>query len=330
MSRMLEALQQIETQSPQPRPTVQPVSPEELESFGLRRSPGSQTQESPSVQVVPETEAGKPAEPAEPDQRGVPATSTDSSEATAPREPEEVGPPGEQGDAVLAEVDQSDPAPQAAPACRASRNVRRLLSPLADEHREPYRQLAASILAELSPDRPAVLLFTSPSDGEAKTGVVAALAVAIAEEVAEDVVVVDADFRSPALAGDFGIWADQGLAEVLTGAKPWHDVVRKTSAKHLSVLPGGRFPGGDEPLPEDAKLASLLETLRRSHRLVLVHAASLQYAEVAPLSGLCDGTYLVITLGRTHRDAARRAVRRIKRCGGRLLGCVVTNVASQS
>jgi Mrp family chromosome partitioning ATPase len=149
--------------------------------------------------------------------------------------------------------------------------------------------------------------------------------VALAEEVGEDVVVVDANLRSPALANDFGIWADGGLVEVVTGKKDWREVVRKTSAKHLCVLPGGRFAGEDGALPEDLKLASLLETLRRSHRLVLVDTASLQYPEVAPLSGLCDGTYLVVALGQTEQGVARQAARLIERCGGRVLGCVLTN-----
>jgi Mrp family chromosome partitioning ATPase len=331
MSRMLEALRQIETQPPETRPTVRPVSPEEFDSFGLRRSPGSEAQEPPQAeQAASAAEAIEPAESAAPGEPDAQVESTDAEQATPPSEPDQVESSAERAEAPVAEGAVSDTAPEAAPVRESDRNVRRLLSPLADEHQQPYRELAGNILGQLSPGRPAVLMFTSPGDGEGKTSMLAALAVALAEEVAEDVVVVDANFRNPALANDFGIWADQGLVEVLTGEMDWRQVVRKTSAKHLSVLPGGRFPGDEGPLPEDLKLASLLETLRRGHRLVLVDTASLQYPEVAPLSGMCDGTYLVVALGETERNAARQAVRLIERCGGQLLGCVLTNAATGS
>ena len=319
MSRMLRALQQIESQSPPVRPAVEPLSPEELEAFGLLPSPGLQTPEDPQADspdlALPCTEEASEAPMA-----------SETEETTAASEPEEQDPPGPMPEAPVAEAPVSEESPEAASLPESDRQVRRLLSPLDEEHQEPFRQLARNVLAHLSPGRPAVLMFTSPDDGAGKTGMLAALAVALAEEVAEDVIVVDANLRSPALANDFGIWAEAGLVEVLTGEKGWREVVRQSSAKHLSVLPGGRFPGDGEPLPEDSKLASLLETLRRSHRLVLVDTASLRYPEVAPLSGLCDGTYLVIALGQTECNAARQAARLIKRCGGRLLGCVLTNV----
>jgi len=129
MSRMLEALKQIEARSPQPRPVVKPVSPEELESFGLRQ----------------------PAEPAQ--------------------------------SAVLREQTQEPPAgtmaqqtaPEVVPAAEPDRDAGRVSTPLAEPHREAYWELADSILGQLSPVRPAVLLFTSAGDGEGKTCTLASL-----------------------------------------------------------------------------------------------------------------------------------------------------------
>ena len=296
MSRMLEALRQIERQFPETRPTVRPVSHHS----------------------------------AAPVEEGSPSESAEAEQATPPSEPDEEDTPQERAETPVVGAALPDAAPEPTPVRESDRSVRRLLSPLDQEHQAPYRELARNILAQLSPGRPAALMFTSPGDGEGKTSMLAALAVALAEEVAEEVMIVDANLRSPALANDFGIWTDQGLVEVLTGEMDWPAVVRKTSTKHLSVLPGGRLPGEDGALPGDLKLASLLETLRRSHRLVLVDTASLKYPEVAPLAGLCDGTYLVIALGETQRGAAQQAARLIQRCGGRLLGCVLTNVATES
>ena len=280
MSRMLEALKQIEARSPQPRPVVKPVSPEELESFGLRQ----------------------PAEPAQ--------------------------------SAVLREQTQEPPAgtmaqqtaPEVVPAAEPDRDAGRVSTPLAEPHREAYWELADSILGQLSPVRPAVLLFTSAGDGEGKTCTLASLSAVLAEKLDDEVVAVDANFRSPSLASHFGIWADRGLVDVLAGGTAWHEAIRKTGRQGLSVLPGGRFPTADRSPPADLRLSPVLDALRNRYRLVLVDAASLLYPEVAPLSKWCEGTYLVVRLGRTLRGAARQAVRVIEQSNGRVLGCVLTDV----
>ena len=51
-------------------------------------------------------------------------------------------------------------------------------------------------------------------------------------------------------------------------------------------------------------MGTLLAELRNHYRLVLVDAASLRYAETAPLAACCDATYLVVRLGSTARRAA--------------------------
>ncbi|MFH1265082.1 MAG: hypothetical protein ABIK89_05100 [Planctomycetota bacterium] len=73
-------------------------------------------------------------------------------------------------------------------------------------------------------------------------------------------------------------------------------------------------------------LGGLLDALRLRYRLILVDAASLLHPEVAPLGRLCDGAYLIVQLGQTPRGAARQAAGVIRRCGGHVLGCVLTGV----
>jgi len=237
MSRMLEALKRIETGTPQPARGIRPISPEELELFGLRGD-------------VEPPEASEPVEQAtgEDCARGLP------------------GPP----------VEAADPQVQG---------------------------LAENVLSQLPTGRAAALAFTSPIGGEGTT---------------------DANLRRPGLADRFGIRSGGGLVEVLAGSTDWRRVVRKTGVAGLSVLPGGRWPAADDRSPERAGLAGLLDALRRDYRLVLLDAASLACHETAPMIRLCDGTYLVLRLGRTARREARQAIRAVEAAGGRVLGCVLT------
>ena len=217
-------------------------------------------------------------------------------------------------------------APEVAKAVAPKRDIRRPLDLLVPKYPRQFRQLANNIVDQLRPDRPAALMFTSPGDAEGEANILAPLAVMLAERIQDEIVAVDGNFHNPRLASHLGIWADRGLVDVLIGAASWREVVRKTSVARLSVLPGGRFATGDGCPPESIDIAPLLDDLRSHYQLVLLETASLVHPEVAPVSRSCDGTYLVIQVGQTPRRAAQQAVRVIEDCGGRLLGCVLTNV----
>lgn len=194
------------------------------------------------------------------------------------------------------------------------------------EHVRAYGELAGAILSQFPEGRPAALMFTSPGDGEGKTGTLVALAAALVERTRGEVLVVDGNLHKPALAGRLGVQSTRGLADVLMGTANWRQVVRSTVVPRLSVLPGVKFstPGGRPP--ERLNLRPLLKEVGSEYRLVLIDTASLTHREVAPMARYCDGTYLVVRLGHTTRRAIGEAARVIENCGGRVLGSVVIGV----
>ncbi|MGA2620406.1 MAG: CpsD/CapB family tyrosine-protein kinase [Thermoguttaceae bacterium] len=186
----------------------------------------------------------------------------------------------------------------------------------------PYGQLAGRILEQLTPSRPAVLLLTSPGDGQGKTTTAWHLAPALAQRSGGEVLLVDANFRNPGLALRCGLGPSPGLPDVLDGTLRWSDAVRPTATPRLALLPGGHRRAGDDWLPLSTPLGWLLRELPRHYPLVLVDAPSLAHPEAAPISSHCEGTYLVVRLGRTTSRLVRQSARLIARCHGRLLGCI--------
>jgi len=301
MSRMLEALKQIEAKSPPRRSAIEPISPEELRSFGLGRSA--------------KLPASAPAQAPPPDQ---PAPSDEA--APRPLRPAQIDEPPAR---PIAPQPTQEPSPGFE--FEPGRPLARPLSPLEEEQKQPFRELAQKVLAQRSPGPAGAILFTSPGDGEGTTSTLASLAVVLAETAEVEIAAVDANLQNPALGNRLGIWAGRGLVDVLAGEADWRELVRRTSVPRLSVLPAGPLPADHDCLPTESKLALVLDALRACYHLVLIDAPSLAYPEVAPWSRLCDGTYLVAQLGQTGRRAARRAVRLIDRHGGRVLGCVLVD-----
>jgi len=195
--------------------------------------------------------------------------------------------------------------------------------PSTRQHALAYGQLAENVLSQVAPGGPAVLIFTSPGDGDGKTELLVSLAAALAQRTPQRVLLLDANVHKPDLAACLGIEAVRGLAHVLAGVTKWQQVVQETFVPHLDLLPGVKSPTPDAGPPGQWNLRPLLAELRTRYRLVLVDTASLAHAEVAPLAGCCDGTYLVVRLKHTTRRRLVRAVEVIRECHGRLLGSVV-------
>ena len=172
---------------------------------------------------------------------------------------------------------------------------------------------ADGILRQFSLERPGVVLFTSPGDGDGKTSVLVALAPQLARRIEGSVLVADANLHKPDLTSRLSLPAAEASSRSV--------LIYPTNLPRLSVLPmrrpiGPQFQGFDR---------SWIEELREAWPLVLLDAASLAHAEVAPMASCCDGVYLVVRLGYTPQRTVAEAARTIRSSGGRLLGCVVVN-----
>lgn len=116
-----------------------------------------------------------------------------------------------------------------------------------------------------------------------------------------------------------------GLAEVLAGAVHWEEAVVDTHGKGVGLLPGSRLPRGLLPEQlEEIDPAGLVAELRKRYQLVLFAGTRPDEPLIVRLTACCDGTYLAVRLGETQRRTAARAIRALQRRGGRLLGSIVT------
>ncbi len=193
---------------------------------------------------------------------------------------------------------------------------------LPSQHERDFRKLAERILSQISLGRGTAIAFLGVDEDGAGAAVLANLALALTRQVPGNVLVVDADFRGPALSRRFGIDAGPTILEVLSGAADWEQVIQQTGIPRLSLLPGSHLPPSRHS-PGTFKFGHLLGLLRQHYQLVLIGAAGVASPEAQLLTPYADGVYLVIELGRTLRRVARDAVRHLERRGIGVLGCVL-------
>ena len=174
--------------------------------------------------------------------------------------------------------------------------------------------------------RLASLLVISPLKGDGKTSVSSNLAVAFARS-GKQVILVDADLRSPQVATRMGTPPMPGLSEVLSGNSEIHEALSEIEpfGSYLRVLPGGSIPPNPSEMLGSARMSTILAELSEISDLVLIDTAPvLVVSDAFPLFEQVAGIVGVARLEQTPREAITRAIEVASSAGGRVLGMVAT------
>lgn len=173
---------------------------------------------------------------------------------------------------------------------------------------EALHALYTSIMLSRTGNAPQVVLVVSSYPGEGKTTVAANLATAMARH--GRTCIVDADLRRGRIADAFGITAEVGLSEVLTGAAPvGRALVNAPGIANLVVLPShaGSLDAGQ--LMCSNSIDDIIQDLRRSFRFVVLDSPPLiPFADGRALATRVDGLVFVGRSGTTTRQVLRRSM----------------------
>lgn len=193
--------------------------------------------------------------------------------------------------------------------------------------REAFQTLRAG-LTYFNVDHPLnTIMVTSPGHGEGKTTVATNMAVALAQD-GRDVIVVDADLRRPQVADRLGVEASVGLDAVLLGERTVEDAMVDVPAiqgGRLRVLPTVTPPPNPAILLSSERMRNLLAELAGTSDVIVIDTPPLLV--VSDAMGLVkesDGVVLVARADYTTRDALVRTRDVIATASGKILGVVAT------
>lgn len=196
---------------------------------------------------------------------------------------------------------------------------------------QAYRMLRTQILQRVRQHCVRMLGVVSAVDGEGKTLTAVNLALGIAAESNQNVLLVDLDLRRPSVASLLGLPVEHGLEAWCAGVNTIGDVCRGIEGiERLEVIPTLRSVRGSSEILASRRAQDMLLELKTAQDkgLVILDLPPVlltdDFLTVAPL---LDGVILVALEGKTKRDDVTR-VREL--LGGvRLLGTVL-NRASES
>lgn len=193
-------------------------------------------------------------------------------------------------------------------------------SPAAEE----YRKLKSALVKMTKGERfrNAIMVTSSvPSEGKSLTAL--NLAISLAQELDNTVLLVDADLRRPSLHRYLEIGEGAGLSDVMLGEAELAQTIVATGIGKLSVMRAGRQVPNPAELFSSKRMKELVEEMKHRYPdryLIFDTPPVLPFAETPLLAHLVDGVLFVVMERLAPQPNVHEALELLK--GSGLLGLV--------
>lgn len=169
------------------------------------------------------------------------------------------------------------------------------------------------------------ILVSSPGPEEGKSTVTANLAISLAQ-TGKQVILVDADMRKPTQHKLFSLPNRAGLTTLLV-RDPDQDVRQETLVPGLSIVTSGPVPPNPSELLASDSMDTVINFLADNADIVIYDSPPIAVVTDAIILGAkLDGALVVVRLGVTSKEAAKRAKELLRTSRSRVLGVVVNEV----
>jgi exopolysaccharide/PEP-CTERM locus tyrosine autokinase len=176
---------------------------------------------------------------------------------------------------------------------------------------DQYSLLRTQILQRTRQEGHNTIMVTSVLEGEGKTVTAINLAVSMAREVNQTVMLVDTDLRHPKIHKYLGLNVDKGLSDYLQTDVSVAELLVNPGLAKMVVLPAGKALRRSTEILGSPKMKRLVEEMKRRYpeRYVIFDCPPvLSVADALVFSSYVDGVILVVEAGRTPREQISKAV----------------------
>lgn len=187
---------------------------------------------------------------------------------------------------------------------------------------ESYRMIRSSLLLSTADHPPHTILLTSVKAQEGKTSTALNLARTMAQ-VADRVLIIDADMRKPKMHSLLGLSGEKGLSSYLSGNVD-ETIILASGENNIDIIPAGPIPPNPVELISSRRMKNLLQDMRQQYDYVIIDSPPiLHLADGLILSTLVDGTVLVIRAGKTTYDLFTNGLKKLHDLNPRFLGVIL-------
>jgi len=189
---------------------------------------------------------------------------------------------------------------------------------------ETFRLLRTKVLKQLRKNNWNSIGITAPSQGAGKSMVAVNLAIAMAMEVNQTVLLVDLDLRRPQIQHYFDFKVEKGLQDCLLHDTPIADVLINPSIERLVILPGAGMMEGTSELLTGHKMREIVQELKQRYesRIIIFDLPPVLTGDDVLVSmEFFDSALLVVAEGESKPDDISKAIQLLSATN--LLGTVL-------
>ena len=195
---------------------------------------------------------------------------------------------------------------------------------------EQYRTIRTNIQFSGADQDIKSLILTSSGTAEGKSTTASNLAAVYAQQGLK-VLLIDADLRKPTVHYTFRLENHTGLTNVLTRQSTLGQSVQETEVRDLYVLTSGPIPPNPSELLASHQMEELLKEMKQQFDMVIFDTPPiLAVADAQILANQVDASILVVSSGKTEKEAALKAKELLVHAKSKLLGAVLNNRKADS
>ena len=136
-------------------------------------------------------------------------------------------------------------------------------------------------------------------------------------------ILVDLDFRRPALHRFYGLPNDRGTIDLLSGRLELGEAIIKTRVPGVDLLPSGPVPIDPARLIESERLKDIVEALKKEYDIVVIDTPSaVAVSDAGIIGSIADGILYVIEPGKATAAMIWNGIALMKRCNPKIIGVV--------
>lgn len=188
---------------------------------------------------------------------------------------------------------------------------------------EAFRNMRTNLLLSAPAERQRTVLVTSPKPEDGKTTIASNLAISIAQS-GRRVLLIDANFRRPAVYKLFPNGSREGLSNALIGQARLEDLTHTTMLPNLDVLLPGPIPPNPAELLGGKYMRELItQATERYDQVIFDGPPVLLVSDAMVLAGMVDGVIIVCRAKANSRGIAQRAREQLERVNAHIFGAVL-------
>jgi len=180
---------------------------------------------------------------------------------------------------------------------------------------ESYKMLRTRSLQLMKSNSWSTLAVTGVSSQVGSSLISVNLAISIAMELDQTVLLVDANLNNPMIHTMLDIKADEGLSDYLLYDKPVSELLINPSIERMAVLPAGKPMLNSTEMLRSPKMVQLVAELKNRYpsRIIIFDMPPLlSQADALSFSPYVDSVLLVIEEGQTKKDELNHAASLLK------------------